>query len=100
MLKYKGEIVVIKVIVSEKSYIFSVSFLLLDYIFKYGEENGKKYEFSGYRGWRGLCLELGLKIRINVDVNGLYNIMRKVILIVFDGGIEGVVVCLVRIIFN
>ncbi|MDE5092770.1 MAG: hypothetical protein O4804_00460 [Trichodesmium sp. St11_bin5] len=48
MLKYKGEIAVIKVTVSEKSYTSSASFLSLDYIPKYGEENGKKYEFSGY----------------------------------------------------
>lgn len=97
MLKYKGEIAVIKVTVSEKSYTSSASFLSLDYIPKYGEENGKKYEFSGYRGWRGLCLESGSKIRINADVNGSYNIMRKVIPIVFDRGIEGVVVRPVRI---
>jgi putative transposase len=39
----------------------------------------------------------GEKIRINADVNGSYNIMRKVIPTVFDSGIEGVVVRPVRI---
>ena len=35
--------------------------------------------------------------RINADVNGSYNIMRKVIPTVFDGGIEGVVVRPIRV---
>ena len=39
----------------------------------------------------------GKKIRINADINGSYNIMRKVFPTVFDGGIEGVVVRPVRI---
>ncbi|MDJ0690021.1 MAG: hypothetical protein QNJ41_16095 [Xenococcaceae cyanobacterium MO_188.B32] len=39
----------------------------------------------------------GEKVRINADVNGSYNIMRKVIPTVFDGGIEGVVVRPIRI---
>ena len=97
MLKYKGEIAGIKVIVSEESYTSLASFLSLDYIPTYGEENGDAYEFSGYRESRGMYKEKGSKIRINADINGSYNIMRKVIPTVFDGGIEGVVVRPVRI---
>lgn len=97
MLKYKGEMAGIKVIVSEESYTSLASFLSLDYIPTYGEENGEKYEFSGYRESRGMYKEKGSKIRINADINGSYNIMRKVIPTVFDGGIEGVVVRPVRI---
>jgi putative transposase len=97
MLKYKGEMAGIKVIVSEESYTSRGSFLSLDYIPTYGEENGERYKFSGYRESRGMYKQKGSKIRINADVNGSYNIMRKVIPTVFDGGIEGVVVRPVRI---
>ncbi|MGD1713965.1 RNA-guided endonuclease InsQ/TnpB family protein [Dapis sp. BLCC M172] len=97
MLKYKGEMAGIKVIVSEESYTSRASFLSLDYIPRYGEENGEKYEFSGYRESRGMYKQKGSKIRINADVNGSYNIMRKVIPTIFDEGIEGVVVRPVRI---
>lgn len=97
MLKYKGEMAGIKVIVSEESYTSRASFLSLDYIPTYGEENGEKFKFSGYRETRGMYKQLGSKTRINADVNGSYNIMRKVIPTVFDGGIEDVVVRPVRI---
>ena len=63
----------------------------------YGEENGEKFKFSGYRETRGMYKQKGLKTRINADVNVSYNIMRKVIPTVFDGGIESVVVSPVRI---
>lgn len=97
MLKYKGEMAGIKVIVSEESYTSRASFLSLDDIPTYGEEKEEKFKFSGYRESRGMYKQKGLKVRINADVNGSYNIMRKVIPTVFDGGIEGVVVRPVRI---
>lgn len=97
MLKYKGEMAGIKVIVSEESYTSRASFLSLDEIPTYGEEKEEKYKFSGYRESRGMYKQKGAKKRINADVNGSYNIMRKVIPTVFDGGIEGVVVRPVRI---
>ncbi len=97
MLKYKGEMAGIKVIVSEESYTSRASFLSLDEIPTYGEESDEKFKFSGYRETRGMYKQLGSKTRINADVNGSYNIMRKVIPTVFDGGIEGVVVRPVRI---
>ncbi len=97
MLKYKGEMAGIKVIVSEESYTSRASFLSLDYIPTYGEEKKEKCKFSGYRETRGMYKQKGSKTRINADVNGSYNIMRKVIPTVFDGGIDGVVVRPVRI---
>jgi putative transposase len=97
MLIYKGERMGIKVIVSEESYTSRASFLSLDFIPNYGEKNADKIKFSGYRESRGMYKQKGEKKRINADVNGSYNIMRKVIPTVFDGGIEGVVVRPVRI---
>ena len=97
MLKYKGEMAGIKVIISEESYTSRASFLSLDYIPTYGEESHEKYKFSGYRETRGMYKQKGFAKRINADVNGSYNIMRKVIPTVFDGGIEGVVVRPIRI---
>ncbi len=97
MLIYKGEMKGIKVICSEESYTSKASFLSLDYIPTYGDDGAKQIKFSGYRETRGMYKIKGEKTRINADVNGSYNIMRKVIPTVFDGGIEGVVVRPIRI---
>ena len=56
-----------------------------------------KLSKRGYRETRGMYKIKGKKVRINADVNGSYNIMRKVIPTVFDQGIEGVVVRPIRI---
>ena len=88
MLTYKGAIKGIKVVCSEESYTSLASFLSLDTIPVYGSDEAKKVKFSGYRETRGMYKVKGKKIRINADVNGSYNIMRKVIPTVFDGGIE------------
>ncbi len=63
------------------------SFLNLDFIPKYGENND--VVFSGYRQSRGLYKIKNSKIIINADVNGSYNILRKAIPNVFTNGIEG-----------
>ena len=97
MLIYKGAMKGIKVITTEESYTSKASFLSLDYIPTYGDDNTNKVKFSGYRETRGMYKIKGQKVRINADVNGSYNIMRKVIPTVFDGGIEGVVVRPIRI---
>ncbi len=97
MLKYKGALKGIKVICAEESYTSKASFLSLDYIPTYNEEGAKEVKFSGYRESRGMYKQKGKKIRINADVNGSYNIMRKVFPTIFDGGIGGVVVRPVRI---
>ncbi len=97
MLIYKGAIKGIKVVCSEESYTSKASFLSLDPIPTYGYNGANKVKFSGYRETRGMYKIKGQKVRINADVNGSYNIMRKVIPTVFDQGIEGVVVRPIRI---
>ncbi len=104
MLIYKGFMKGIKVITTEESYTSKASFLSLDFIPKYGDDGANKVKFSGYRETRGMYKIKGEKTRINADVNGSYNIMRKamkcglggfpheqlhqdVIPTVFDGGI-------------
>ncbi len=104
MLIYKGIMKGIKVITTEESYTSKASFLSLDYIPTYerergsefksisnravGDDSAHKIKFSGYRETRGIYKITGENTRINADVNGSYNIMRKVIPTVFDGGIE------------
>ena len=98
MLIYKGAMKGIKVILREESYTSKASFLSLDYIPSFDDNDIKPIKFSGYRESRGMYKQKGQKIRINADVNGSYNIMRKVIPTVFsDGGIEGVVVRPIRV---
>ena len=88
MLIYKGQIKGIEVICAEESYTSKASFLNLDSIPVYGSDEAEQVKFSGYRQSRGIYKIKGEKTRINADVNGSYNIMRKVIPTVFDGGIE------------
>ena len=97
MLSYKAKLKGIKVVLTEESYTSKASFLTLDTIPTYGSDEAKKAKFSGYRETRGIYKITGENTRINADVNGSYNIMRKVIPTVFDGGIEGVVVCPIRV---
>ena len=87
MLIYKGFMKGIKVITTEESYTSKASFLSLDYIPTYGDDGANQVKFSGYRETRGMYKIKGETTRINADVNGSYNIMRKVIPTVFDGGI-------------
>lgn len=96
MLSYKAEIVGIKVILTEESYTSKASFIDNDAIpvYKNGEEN--QSIFSGKRVKRGLY-RTGSGRLINADVNGSFNIMRKVIPNAFSYGIEGVVVHPVRL---
>lgn len=97
MLTYKAKLKGIIVVISEESYTSRSSFLNLDPIPNYGDDDAKKVKFSGYRETRGMYKIKGQRTRINADVNGSYNIMRKVIPTVFDGGIEGVVVRPIRV---
>lgn len=97
MLTYKAELLGIEVIVREESYTSRASFLSLDPIPNYGSDVGD-IKFSGYRESRGMYKQKGAKTRINADISGSYNIMRKEIPGIFDRrGIEGVVVRPVRI---
>jgi len=88
MIIYKCEIEGINVILQEESYTSKASFLNLDNIPIYGD-NQKKH-FSGYRYNRGLYKIRGRKEFINADVNGSYNILRKAIPKAFADGIEGI----------
>ena len=97
MLIYKGVMKGIEVITSEESYTSRASFFNLDFIPNYGEDNVKNIKFGGYRETRGLYKIKGEKTRINADVNGSYNILRKVVPTAFSQGIEGVVVRPIRV---
>ena len=90
MLTYKCEQKGIRVVLTEESYTSKASFLDLDPLPK--KDDTDIPEFSGYRESRGLYKRKGIVERINADVNGSYNIMRKAIPTAFAKGIEGVVV--------
>lgn len=75
MLTYKAKLVGIMVLVQEESYTSKASFLDLDPLPVYGKEEGKP-AFSGKRVKRGMYKSKSGR-RLNADVNGSYNIMRK-----------------------
>jgi putative transposase len=89
MLRYKAELVGIQVIVSEESYTSKCSFLDLEPIGKHDAYAGKRIKRGLFRASSGRCL--------NADINGAYNILRKVVPNAFGNGIAGVVVHPVRI---
>jgi putative transposase len=84
MLIYKCELRGIKVIITEESYTSKCSFLDL-------EEIKKQENYAGKRVKRGLFKSANGTL-INADVNGGYNILRKVFPNAFANGIEGVAV--------
>jgi len=85
MLRYKAQLKGIKVIITEESYTSQSSALDGDTLPKYGK---KKPVFKGHRVARGLY-KTGNGRLLNADVNGSFNITRKVIPDVFDQGIKG-----------
>jgi len=89
MLTYKAKLVGIQVSVREESYTSKASFLDHDFMPVYGEEENEPV-FSGRRIKRGMYKsKQGHKI--NADINGSYNIMRKALPNVFrDNGIGDV----------
>ena len=101
MLTYKAKLVGIRVIVTEESYTSKASFLDLDDLPIYDpdldreQQTEGKPRFSGKRVKRGLYLAAGGQ-SINADVNGAYNIIRKVAPEAFAEGVEGAVVHPVR----
>jgi putative transposase len=85
MLTYKAKLVGIKVVVTDEGYTSKCSFLDLESI-------GKHETYLGKRVHRGLfCSKEGRLI--NADVNGAYNIIRKVAPESFTDGVEGIAVC-------
>jgi len=76
MLQYKAQLVGITVVVREESYTSKASFLDLDDIPTYDPKRAGKLKFSGKREKRGLYRAKDGR-RINADINGSYNILRK-----------------------
>lgn len=98
MLRYKAELVGINVVVSEESYTSRASFLDLDPIPTYMPGVRNTQRFSGERVRRAWYRASGGRM-IHADVNGSYNILRKVFPDAFAEGIGGIAVCPVRISF-
>jgi putative transposase len=85
MLTYKAQLAGIRVRLTEESYTSKCSFLDLEPI-------GKRESYAGKRVKRGL-FRSSTGQHINADVNGSYNIIRKVVPDAFNSeGIEDVVV--------
>jgi putative transposase len=89
LLRYKAELVGIRVLVSEESYTSLCSFLDLEPVGKHEVYTGGRITRGLFRASDGRCL--------NADVNGAYNILRKVVPDAFGNGIGGVVVHPVRL---
>ncbi|MBD2182383.1 IS200/IS605 family element transposase accessory protein TnpB [Planktothrix sp. FACHB-1355] len=85
MLTYKAQLKGIQVIITEESYTSQSSALDGDALPKYGE---KKPVFQGHRVARGLYKTAQGRL-LNADVNGSFNITKKVIPDVLDQGIKG-----------
>jgi putative transposase len=93
MLSYKAELVGICVIVREESYTSKCSFLDLEPI-------EKRESYLGRRVQRGLFISAQGQ-RIQADVNGSYNIIRKEAPCAFSAaGVEGAVVRPVRLVLT
>jgi putative transposase len=84
MLQYKAELVGIEVRTINESHTSKCSFLDAEPI-------GHRERYVGKRVTRGMFRTAGGR-RINADVNGAYNIIRKAIPNAFGNGIGGVVV--------
>ena len=91
MLKYKAELMGIKIVEQEESYTSKSNFLNLDPIPVYGYIGTFDVTFSGQRIKRGLYRTSSGRL-INADVNGSYNILRKAIPNAFSDGIGSCVV--------
>lgn len=77
LLGYKCELHGIKFIQQEESYTSKASFLDNDVIPVFNGKSSKKHSFSGKRKHRGLYVSSN-GTKLNADVNGSLNIMRKV----------------------
>jgi putative transposase len=76
LLTYKAKLVGINVVIVEESYTSKASFLDQDPIPTYDSKRTEKPRFSGKREKRGLYRASNGR-RINADINGSYNILRK-----------------------
>lgn len=84
MLTYKAELVGIRVLVTEESYTSKCSFLDGEPIGKHEYYMGKRVHRGLFRSADGHCY--------HADVNGSYNIIRKVVPNAFSKGIGGAAV--------
>jgi putative transposase len=89
MLTYKAQLVGITVIRTEESYTSKCSFLDNEPLCRHEQYAGKRTKRGLFRASDGRL--------INADVNGAYNILRKVIPNAFGNGIGGAVVHPVRV---
>ncbi len=89
MLTYKAQLAGITVIETEESYTSKCSFLDLEPVTKHKQYAGKRVHRGLFRASDGR--------QMNADVNGSYNILRKVIPNAFGNGIAGAVVHPVRL---
>ena len=85
LLIYKAQLVGIEVMVTEESHTSRCSFLDLEPIKKHEQYMGKRIHRGLFRSAKGQL--------INADVNGAFNIMRKVAPKAFADGVEGIAVC-------
>jgi len=92
LLTYKAELVGIRVILPGESYTSRASFLDRDEIPVYDPKRAEEPRFSGRRDGRWYYAS-GKRI-IHSDINGSYNIGRKVVPTAFDG--PGIAVPAVR----
>ncbi len=94
LLAYKAEAVGIQVMITEESYTSQASFLDLDVLPSYdpmqGVDQEDKPQFSGRRD--GRWYRVKGRAPIHSDVNGSYNIGRKVFPTAFGPGIEATAV--------
>jgi IS605 OrfB family transposase len=89
-LKYKAQLVGIRVVLQEESYTSKCSFLDGESIQKHPEYQGKRVKRGLFRSKNGTVL--------NADVNGSANILKKAFPTAFEGyGIEGAVVHPIRV---
>lgn len=89
MVQYKAENVGLNVVLTEESYTSGTSFL--------DEEDPVKKNYDkSRRKYRGLFVS-NKKIKINADVNGAYQIIKKAFPKAFAEGIEGVALHPVRV---
>ena len=91
MVQYKGALVGIQVITHEESYTSKASFLDLDDIPTYDPKRTEPHQFSGKRIARS-WYRAGNGQVIHADVNGSYNIGRKVAPTTFGLGVAGAAV--------
>jgi len=91
LLTYKAELVGIQVLVTEESYTSKASVLDADPLPVYDADRHETPAFSGKRVKRGLYRAAD-GTPINADVNGAYNIIRKVAPEAFAQGSRGCVV--------